>query len=103
MYVMDLSRYDPDLYQPIDVSHNPPLIAGADETVNLVFDFANIFCVHFPVSCLPEGVLYYAYGEDDVFQAISLAAEIVNEIESVVARLPATGSAEISHSTGMGS
>lgn len=88
-YHLDLSRYDPDLFPPIDISHNPPLIARVDETVDLVFNFANTFCMQFPVSCMPQGTLYYAYGEDGEFQSMALADEMVEEMESLVAGLPA--------------
>jgi hypothetical protein len=87
---LDLSGYDPDLFPPIDVSHNPPLIARSDETVRLVFDFANLFAMQFPISPIPNGILHYAYGESDAFQTIPLVYEIVDEMESLVARLPAT-------------
>jgi hypothetical protein len=88
-YVLDLSGYDPDIFPPIDISHNPPLIARSDETVNLVFGFANTFCIRLPVSCMPQGTLHYCYGDNKDFQSIPLANEIVNEMESLVARLPA--------------
>jgi hypothetical protein len=88
-YVLDLSGYDSDIFPPIDVSHNPPLIARSDEMVVLVFDFANIFCMNFPVSCIPEGVLHYSYGETNG-ETIPLEYEIVDEMESLVARVPAT-------------
>lgn len=87
---MDLSGYDPDLFSPLDVSHNPPLIARSDETVNVVFELTNIFCMRFPISCIPEGILYYAYGDDGEFQTIPLANKIVDEMESLVAMLQAT-------------
>ena len=90
LYKFDLSGYDPDLFQPIDVSHNPPLIARSDETVRLVFDFANLFAMQFPISPIPVGVLYYSYGEAKPYQIIPLTYEIVDEMESLVARLPAT-------------
>jgi hypothetical protein len=89
-YELDLSGYDSDLYGPIDVSHNPPLIARSDETVSVIFDFANLFAMQFPISPIPEGVLHYSYGEAEGFQTIPLAYEIVDEMESLVARLPAT-------------
>jgi hypothetical protein len=89
IYAFDLARFDPDLYQPIDVSHNPPLIARSGDTVQLVFDFANLICMAFPVSCMPDGVLYYSYGDNQAFQSMQLTIEMVNEMESLVARLPA--------------
>ena len=48
LFVFDLSGYDPDFFHPIDVSHNPPLIARPDEIVTLVFDLVNtIYCPEF--------------------------------------------------------
>jgi len=86
---MDLSGYDPDIFQPIDVLHNPPLIARSDETVKVVFDFENTFCMRFLISCIPEGLLNYSYGDSEAFQTVPLNYEIVDEMESLVARLPA--------------
>ncbi len=89
LYKLDLSGYDPDLYGPVDISHNPPLIARSDETVNLVFDAANLICFSLPINCSLDAVLHYAYGETETFQTIQLANEIVDEMQSLVARLPA--------------
>ncbi len=86
----DLSGYDPDLHPPIDVSHNLPLIARSDETVSLVFNFANMICFSSQVSCSLKGDLFYTYGETGSFQTIPLENAIVNELDSLVARLPAT-------------
>ena len=90
LYTLDLSGYDPDLFPPIEVSHNPPLIARSGETVRVVFETVNVFCMRFPISCIPEGVLYYTYGEAEKYRNIPLSYEIVNEMESLVASLPAT-------------
>lgn len=52
LFVFDLTGYDPDLFQPIDVAHNPPLIARLDETVTLVFDLTNtIYCTELERYC----------------------------------------------------
>jgi hypothetical protein len=88
--VFDLSGYDPDLHPPIDIYHNLPLIARSDETVSLVFDFANMICFSSQVSCTLKGDLFYQYGEIGSFQTIPLENEIVDELDSLVARLPAT-------------
>jgi len=89
-FVFDLSSYDPDIYQPIDVSHNPPLIARSDETVRLVFDLVNpIYCPDLQRYCRLEPFLYYTYTDADAFQSLPLTRETVNESESLVARLPA--------------
>ncbi len=88
-FVPDLSQYDPDIFQPIDVSHNPPMIARTDETVALIFSFANIFCMQFPVNCIPQGTLYYTYGNEGAFQAIPFVNQVVDGMESLTARLPA--------------
>jgi hypothetical protein len=45
MFVFDLSGYDPDIYPPGVVEHQPPLIARSDETVTLAFWlFDTIYC-----------------------------------------------------------
>lgn len=93
LYKLDLSGYDPDLFPPIDVSHNPPLIVESDETVELLFNSINSFSMQFPISPIPEGVLHYTYGEAGPFQTLPLEYEIMNEMESLVARLPATDEA----------
>lgn len=92
-YEMDLSGYDPDIFPPIDISHNPPLIARSDETVSLVFSFANMFAMQFPVSPIPNGLLHYTYGKAETFQTLPISYEIVDEMESLIARLPATDEA----------
>jgi hypothetical protein len=94
LYTLDLSRYDPDIFPPIAISHNPPLIARSDEAVAIVFSFVNSLCIQLPVSCIPQGILYYAYGEDEEYQAISLTIEIVEEMESLVVSLPASDQIE---------
>lgn len=89
LYTLDLSPYDPDIFPPIDIAHNPPLIARADETVELIFHTVNVLCMKLPVSCIPHGILHYTYGETGDFQTIPLAYEILEEMETLVARLPA--------------
>jgi hypothetical protein len=91
VFVFDLSGFDPDIFQPIDVSHNPPLIARPDEMIRLVFDLVNtIYCMELQRYCRIEPALFYSFGEDGAFQTIPLTYEIVGETESLVARLPAT-------------
>jgi hypothetical protein len=89
LFTLDLSRYDPDLFPPLDISHNPPLIARADETVSLVFNVVNPICFSQPLPCSLEGNTHYAYGEGGSVQTIPLANEIIDEMDSLVARLPA--------------
>jgi len=89
LYVLDLSGYDPDIRPPIDVSHNPPLIARSDERLRLVFNPLNAFSMQAPISPIPEGVLHYTYGDSETFQTIPLEYELFEEMESLVARLPA--------------
>lgn len=89
LYQVDLSGFDPDIFPPIEVSHNPPLIAGSDETARLVFNAMNAFSMQVPISPIPGGVLHYAYGDSDSFKSIPLEYEIVDEMEALVARLPA--------------
>ena len=92
-YQLDLAGYDPDIFPPIDVSHNPPLIARSDEPANLVFNSINSFNMQVPINPIPEGVLHYTYGDAETFQALPLKYEIVEEMESLVARLPAANEA----------
>jgi hypothetical protein len=92
-YQLDLAGYDADIFPPIDVSHNPPLIARSNELVNLVFNSVNSFSMQFPINPIPEGVLHYTYGDAENFQALPLEYEIVEEMESLVARLPAADEA----------
>jgi hypothetical protein len=92
LFTVDISGYNADLFPPIDVSHNPPLIARVDELASLVFSFANTFCMKLPVSCIPQGVLYYAYGEAGEFLSMPLTDEVVNEMESLVAKLSTANS-----------
>ena len=91
LFIFDLSGYDPDLFQPIDISHNPPLIARSDEIVTLVFDLVNtIYCPE-PISiCRLDPVLFFTYGDDRTFQSVPLNNEVINEMQSLVARLPAS-------------
>jgi hypothetical protein len=94
LFVFDLSGYDPDLFHPIDLHHRPPLIAKADETVLLMFDVVNtIGCPDVPRICRLEPTLFYAYGNAEAFQRMPLTREIINEMETLVARLPATDQA----------
>jgi hypothetical protein len=89
--VFDLTGYDPDLLQPIDIQHNPPLIARSDETVRLVFDWVNtIYCTELQRYCWLEPVLFYTYGDSKAYQSMPLTIENVEGLESLVARLPAT-------------
>ena len=90
LYTVDLSSYDPAVFPPIDIAHNPLLVARADETVELLFHTVNNLCSMVPVSCVPKSILFYTYGEAGDFQTVPLAYEIVGEEETLVARLPAT-------------
>jgi Tol biopolymer transport system component len=91
LFAFEPDGYDPDLFPPIDVAHNPPLIARRNETVRLVFDLVNtIYCTELQRYCRLEPTLSYTYGEGKAFQSIPLTYEIVNEMDSLVARLPAT-------------
>ena len=94
LFVFDLSQYDPDIFQPIDVMHSPPMIAGVDDTVRLAFDLVNtIYCTELQRYCRLEPVLYYAYGDTEAYQTIPLTIENVNGMEPLVARLLATDQA----------
>ena len=92
--IFDLTQYDPDLFQPVVVEHQPPLIAQSDETVLLAFNVINrIYCAEVQRNLQFESILYYTYGEAEVFQTTTLHYEVVNEMEDLVARLPATDQA----------
>lgn len=91
LFVLDLTGYDPDLFQPIDVSHNPPMIARVEDTVRLAFDLVNtMYCADLQRYCRLDPVLYYTYGDAETFQAVPLVRENVDGMEPLVARLPAT-------------
>lgn len=67
------------------------MIARADETVLLMFNLVNtIDCPDVPRICRLEPTLFYSYGDSEAFQTIPLSNKIVNEMDSLVARLPAT-------------
>ena len=92
--IFDLTRFDPDLFQPVVVEHQPPLIAQSDETVLLAFNVINtIYCAEFQRNLRLEPTLYYTYGEAEVYQTTPLRYEVVHEMEDLVARLPATDQA----------
>jgi len=94
LFIFDLTRYDPDLFQPVVVEHQPPLIAQSDETVLLAFNVINtIYCAELQRNCRLEPTLYYTYGEAEVYQTTPLRKEVVHEMEDLVARLPATDQA----------
>jgi hypothetical protein len=84
LYPLDLSGYDPDLYGPVDVLHNPPLIAKVDDTVRLVFDFGNIFAMRFPINPILEGVLYFAYGDSDNFLGVTVYSLALYSLRSMI-------------------
>jgi len=89
--IFDLTRYDPDLFQPVVVEHQPPLITQSDETVLLVFNVINtIYCAEVQRNLRLQPTMYYTFGEAEVFQTTTLHYEVVHEMESLVARLPAT-------------
>jgi len=90
-FAIDLVRFDPDIYPPILVSHNPPKIAKADEEVRLEFNFVCAYMFELPdISCNPKATLFVSYGEDDEFTSVPLQKEMQDEGEFWVARLPAT-------------
>jgi hypothetical protein len=88
----NLYKFDPDVYPPIVVSHNPPLIARSDEVVKLVFDFvcAYIGANQFGSSCNPKATLYISYDVNSDFTPSPLSAGIENGMEAMVADLPAS-------------
>lgn len=90
LYTVDLSSYDSATFPPIDIAHNPLLVARADETVELLFLTVNNLCSMVPVSCVPQGILHYRYGEGTDFETTPVSYETVEEMQALVARLPVT-------------
>ncbi|HEX6291582.1 MAG TPA: hypothetical protein VFZ66_20530 [Herpetosiphonaceae bacterium] len=84
----DLDRFDPDIYPAIDVSHNPPVIARADENVRLAFTFACGFALPNQQRCLPSATLFTAYG-DSQFTPVALAEENHDSLRVLAATVPA--------------
>ncbi len=88
----DLSRFDPDVYPPIDVSHRVPTVAIAGEELDLEFDFA---CGYQSIEedfssmdvCEPEATLWVGYG--DSFAQVPLAEEDRDSLRVLTARVPA--------------
>ena len=92
--VFDLSGYDPDLFQPIEVTHRPPLIARPDETVRLVFNLVNtIYCAELQRYCRLEPLIFFKYGGGGGFNSTHLTNETVDGLEFLVASLPAADQA----------
>lgn len=69
---IDLDEFDPDIYPAIDVIHNPPLIVGFDEKVNLEFTFICGYVLKTSSCCQTDTTLLIAYGEEDHFVPTSL-------------------------------
>jgi hypothetical protein len=81
MFVFDLSGYDPDIYQPIYVEHQPQLIGRLDETVMLKFFIINnrIYCNE--VQCQVVPLLYYTYENENTFQSAPLVSENIDGMD----------------------
>ena len=91
---LDLSEHDPDIHPAIVLEHQHQLIFQLDETVVLVFDIINtIYCGEGQGYCQIEPLLYYSYGDAKSLQSVPLTDETVNEMEVLVARLPAANPA----------
>jgi hypothetical protein len=72
---IDLRRYDFDVYPPIEISHNPPVIVRADETVNLGFDVRSRYCRQLPnLTCTRNVIFFVSYGDRNDFAPITLVA-----------------------------
>jgi hypothetical protein len=72
---IDLSRYDFDVWPPIEISHNPPVIVRADETANLGFDVHSRYCRQLSnLTCTRDVTLFVSYGERNDFAPIPLVA-----------------------------
>jgi hypothetical protein len=89
--LIDQSRFDPDVKPPIQVLHNPPLIAGSDEEVKLKFDLVCAYGYDAPLSyCNFLATLFVSYGENDDLTPITLQKENQNGWEYWTTTLPAT-------------
>ncbi len=80
---VNLSNFDWDVRPPIDVSHEPPLIAKSNETVMLKFSLA---CAYDRPPCNPTANLFFSYGERDKFNSQPLQ----QKTEGWVTNLPAS-------------
>jgi hypothetical protein len=88
---IDLSRFDPDLWPAIDVSHNPPLIARSDETIKLDFNFLCRYSFQVEgLYCNFDKTLLVSYGESNDFIPVPLEHEIKSDTATWTATLPAT-------------
>ncbi len=87
--LIDLRRYDFDVWPPIDVLHNPPLIVRMDETVNLEFSFV---CKYTPLGpkCPSIVTLYVSYGEGNEFTPQALTEEDHDSLRVLTTTLPAS-------------
>jgi hypothetical protein len=90
MFMFDLSGYDPDIYQPIYVEHQPQLIARSDEMIVLKFFIINnrIYCTEVPCQAVP--LLYYTYEDKNTFQSVPLVSENIDGMDYLITRLAAT-------------
>jgi len=90
----NLDKFDPDIHPPIDVIHNPPVIAGFDETIELEFGFSCGYSVEVGTCCLPEATLFVAYGENEKFTAIPLTKGDKNASGLLAASVPVSRDGE---------
>jgi hypothetical protein len=88
---IDLSRFDPDMEPPIQVSHKLPQIARADENVKLEFEFMCAYLFDTPgITCRPDATLFVAYGVEGDFTSVALTEEYRESFRILVADLPAS-------------
>lgn len=87
--LIDLSRYDFDVNPPIDVLHNPPLIARMDETVDIEFSFVCKYPRHEPL-CPSIATLFISYGEGNDFKPMALSREDHDGLRVLSTALPAS-------------
>lgn len=72
---IDLRRYDFEVWPPIEISHNPPVIVRADETVNIGFDVRSRYCRQIPsLTCTLNVTFFVSYGDGNDFAPITLVA-----------------------------
>ena len=72
---IDLRRYDFDVWPPIEIMHNPPVIVRTDEIANLGFDVHSRYCRQLPnLTCTRNVTLFVSYGEGNDFTPIPLVA-----------------------------
>lgn len=84
----NMSKYDPIDNPAIDVTHVPPFIAAAGETVRLEFLLDCSYTAETDLPCKPEVTLYTAFGSKPEFQPVALKEEEQDSFRVLVAEIP---------------